>query len=280
MHNLVKTKSGYHCQTCNWDWKSKPYTECPGVPRYDWGCKPDSLKTESDLHKCNLKPKKGVPRSAIIYSMKRGEIDLYDVKDCEPDNPDLPPICAWDAKGELKTVGELKKINLAPDEENKPRAVAWVWDKEIEWGKWIPLYHPDDCGWKAKDNWITKTALRQKYLLSEGWIKRLGDADRFLDNPHGRSAAPIQLFSRQRIEQFLADNAEEYAKWLDKRDKHLAIFEANKEKIFERRNLIKEQTANCLRCASGCTTPQGFLCAIHPMGVQHMPCLDWVERNN
>ncbi|MBO3463824.1 hypothetical protein G7B40_001340 [Aetokthonos hydrillicola Thurmond2011] len=277
-HDLIKTKNGWECKVCVWQWISKPRTECPGVPRYDWGCYPSHLKTEIDLHKVNLKRKPSTQRSAIIFSMKRGEIDLFDVKDCEPDDPTLSPIYSWDSRGELKTIGELKKENLAPSEEIKPRGAAWVWDKDEEWGKWIPLYHPDDCKWQAKDNWITKTVLKKKYLLSDGWIKRIGEPDKLLKNLHYRNAAPTQLFSRQRVEQFLAENAEEYSKWLDRRDKYLAIFEVNKDKIFERRNLIKEQTIKCLRCASGCSTPQGFLCAIYPTGVKYMPCPDWVER--
>ena len=280
-HILEKTRNGYHCQICSWDWASKPRSECPGVTRYNWGSQPDYLKTESQLYACNLKPKKGVSRSACILLKRHGEIDLYNTKDCEVKDPLLPKIYAWDGRSELKTAGELKKINLVPSEGIEPRGVAWVWDDEIACGgKWIPLYHPDDCGWKAKDSYVTKTALKQKYLLSDSWIKRLGQANKLIDNPHGRNVAPIQLFSRQRVEQLLADNAEEYAKWLDKRDKYLAIFEANKEKIFQRRNLVRDQTAKCLRCASGCGTPQGFLCAIYPSGIQNMPCPDWFERDN
>lgn len=42
----------------------------------------------------------------------------------------------------------------------------------------------------------------------------------------------------------------------------------------------REQTAQCLRCASGCAMPKGFLCAIHPMGLElhQIPCPDWTAR--
>lgn len=76
----------------------------------------------------------------------------------------------------------------------------------------------------------------------------------------------------------MAQRAEAYAEWLDKRDRHLAIFEANREKIFRSRNLAKEQTAQCLKCASGISTNQGFLCVIHPMGLNFLPCRDWSSR--
>ncbi|MUH00828.1 hypothetical protein F7734_54590 [Scytonema sp. UIC 10036] len=279
-HDLIKTESGWKCKVCDWLWQSKPKTECPGVTRYNW-LHPDCLKTTIDLQKKNLKPKDENKPDACIYSQKRCFwIWLYDEKNCEIDNLDLPPIYQWNNRGELKTVGELRKINLTPSEDIKPDGVAWVWDKEEECGVWIPLYLTASCNWKARDNWITKSALKQKYLLSDGWIKKLGQPDKKLENRNYRNAAPIQLYSRQRVEAFLAENATEYAHWLDKREKHLAIFEANKDKIFERRNLIKEQTAKCLRCASGCSLPDGFFCAIHPTGVQYMPCPDWVERSS
>ncbi|MFL9467111.1 MULTISPECIES: hypothetical protein [Scytonema] len=280
VHDLIKTDSGWRCKTCDWLWQSKPKTECPGVVRYNW-VHPERLKTTTDLHKKNLKPKDENKPDGCIYSQKsRLWIWLYDEKNCEIHTPDLAPIYQWDNRRELKTTGELRKINLAPAEDIKPDGVAWVWDKEEECGVWIPLYLPNSCKWQARDNWITKTALKQKYLLSDGWIKKLGEPDKKLENRNYRNAAPIQLYSRQRVEAFLAENATEYAHWLDKREKHLAIFETNKDKIFSRRNLIKQQTADCLRCASGCSLPNGFFCAIHPMGVQFMPCPDWRERKS
>ncbi|KYC42055.1 hypothetical protein WA1_18815 [Scytonema hofmannii PCC 7110] len=279
IHDLIKTESGWKCKVCDWLWQSKPKTECPGITRYGWN-HPDCLKTKIELHKKNLKPKDKTKPDACIYSQKSCcWIWLYDEKNCEVDNPNLPPIYQWDDRRELKTVGELRKINLAPSDDIKADGVAWVWDEDEEWGKWISLYHRDDCQWQPKDNWITKSALKQKYLLSDGWIKKIGEPDRRLENRNWRNAAPIQLYSRQRVEAFLAENATEYAHWLDRREKYLAIFEANRDKIFEKRNLIKQQTADCLRCASGYSTPDGFLCAIYPMGVKYMPCPDWQERS-
>ena len=269
------------CKLCGWDWASKTNTLCPGVTRYAWGCQPDTLKDKVSLHKQNLKPKKDASPSGCFYSMKRNNWTwFYDQKDCEIADPQLPPIIQWDDRDELKTVGQLKKINLTPSVETKPRAVIWMWNRDIEWGEWLPLYHEDDCKWNPKDTWITKTQLKEKYLLSDGWIKRIGEPDRLLDNPHYRNAASIKLYSRKRIDNFLADNAEKYAEWLDKRDKYISIFEANRDKIFAKRNIIKDQTKMCLKCASGCSAPDGFLCAIHPMGLLDMPCRDFQERNN
>jgi hypothetical protein len=265
----------YQCKVCLWEWKSKPQSMCPGVPRYAFGCQPPHLKTVIDLHKKNLKPKVGAEVRGCVSTKKFWE-ELFDEKDCEIDNPTLPPVYSWDERGELKTAGELREEGLVPTA--NPRGVAWVWDKEDEWGVWIPLYHRDDCQrGEGEGTYITKTALKQKYLLSDSWIKKLGKPDKLFKNPRGKH--PIQLYHRLRIQQFLSDNATEYAAWLDRRQKYLEVFERNKDKILEKRALVKQQTAMCLRCASGCSTPQGFFCAIYPMGVQYMPCPDWVERS-
>lgn len=286
-HQLMKTfGKQWRCEICKWTWDSKPKTECPGVVRYDWLCWPKHLLTPSDLEKRNLKPKKGTNPVGGYYSRKGNFwLWLYEETDCEINDPSLPEIVSWDDKEKrgLLTTRELRKQNLAPNGE--PNAVAWIWDSEEERGKWIPLYLANNCKWQAKDEYISKSVLKQKYLLSDSWIKRLGEPNRKVENPRSFSH-PINLYSRQRVEKFLADNAEEYAQWLNKRDKYLAIFEQHRDKIVEgqtrhreQQAAIKEQTAKCLRCASGCGTSQGFLCAIYPMGVPRIPCPDWQERN-
>ncbi|MEH2102549.1 MAG: hypothetical protein V7K76_22915 [Nostoc sp.] len=279
-HQLVKTSLGFQCEVCRWEWKtSNTVTTCPGVIRYEYGSNPDHLKSRVNLHKKNLKPKVGTCAAGVIYLQKKGiYIWLYDEKDCEIDDRNLPQIYQWDDRADLQTVGELRKQNLAPIPDTKPDGVAWGWDNDEECGKWISLYRTTSCRWQPKDSWLTKSALREKYLLSPSWIKELGKCDRTLDNPHGRNAAPIQLYSRQRVESFLAERAEAYAEWLDKRDHHIAIFEANREKIFRSRNLAKQQTIQCLQCASGASTNEGFLCVIYPMGLNFIPCPDWSTR--
>lgn len=97
----------------------------------------------------------------------------------------------------------------------------------------------------------------------------------------------MRLYSRIRVEQFLADHAEEYANWMDERDRYVAIFERHKnaislgqERYQEVRRKRKEQQMRCLKCASGCATNRGFLCAIYPMGLEdwQIPCADEVAR--
>jgi len=57
------------------------------------------------------------------------------------------------------------------------------------------------------------------YLLSAKWIKRLGAPDKECTNPHHQKFASMQLYSKQRVEAFLAEHAEEYARWLDERER-------------------------------------------------------------
>ncbi|MFP4101227.1 hypothetical protein [Coleofasciculus sp.] len=115
----------------------------------------------------------------------------------------------------------------------------------------------------------------------------MGRPDLIRENPHHPSWTPMQLYSRQRVERFLADHAEEYSQWLDERDRYVAIFSSNREAIaqgheryLEARSKRKAQQQRCLRCASGCATRQGFLCAIYPMGLEdwQIPCDDFVAR--
>lgn len=277
-HNLVKnSQKEWECKVCKWTWQSKPNSICPGVQRYSWGCQPAHLMDEIALHKRNLKPKKGAKPSGVVYWMRKSYyIEYYDEKDCEINNPKLPPIYQWDNLGEFKTIGQLSKLNLSPVDESLPRGVANVWDYENKTGVWVNLYHQDDC--KSKQEvWITKTQLKQKYFLSEGWIKRLGQPDKLVDHPKYYNAV-IKLYKVERVETFLAENAEDYANWLERRKRHLAIFEANRDKIFARREALKQQTQQCLKCASGCTLPNGFFCAVHPLGLEKIPCYDFQER--
>lgn len=281
-HNFIKTGGSWKCTVCGWEWASKSTTLCPEVTRYDWSTKPPNLKTAVELKRLNLKPKAGDGVKGTVFSMKGGFYWLYDEKDSEIDNPDLPPIFSWDNRAELKTPGELKKLQLEPGD-TKPKGVASVWDKESEAVVWIRLYDPQDC--RERDTLITKTVLKERYLLSESWVKKIGEPDKLTTNEYNTM---VKLYSKRRVETFLAENAEEYAAWLVRREKYLEIFEANKERILsaakvsrekklEEKRILQEQMTLCFRCASGASTPQGFLCVIYPT-VQKIPCPDWTPR--
>lgn len=297
---------------------------------------PADLKDRWKWTLLNLEPKADAqPQGSYRYWHKQsnhdGEwitIEVYHRNDCKLIDSTLPPCYPKDGyPPELKTERELADLNLAPSSA-QPRG---CYIRSIKHRAAYPdvelLYHPDDCQWQPKDRFITKTTLRRTYLLSDRWLKRIGDPDLVRDNPHHEKWSEMQLYSRQRVETFLAENAEEYAQWLSERDRYVAIFEQNKEAIAagraaaiqsrrearlaeleqqraqreaerlewqrrreqlraeqEARWAIEEprraQMSRCLRCISGCATSVGFLCAIHPLGLEddQIPCPDWKSR--
>lgn len=53
----------------------------------------------------------------------------------------------------------------------------------------------------------------------------------------------MHLYSQQRVEAFLAEHAQEYARWLDERDRYVQIFEINRQCIEAGKIKKREQTA-------------------------------------
>ena len=345
-HQLQKNESGWRCAVCNQIWKSKPRSECAGVPVYDWNNRPKNTASRADLERQNQKPTSspvgviGSGKSNWVYLFDRASTELIDPnqlktytwqnrpKDLRTPNqlqrfnlvpgeakpkgrcgsqsgwiylfdpsdkgfeildPTLPHCyrSKEDVPPELKSERDLKSINLIPGDA-APKGCYRYWDREEEMWTTILFYDPADCQWEAADQYLCKTTLKQTYLLSDRWIKQLGAPDRIVENPHHRKFAPMHLYSKQRVEQFLAEHAEEYACWLSSRDRYVAIFEQNREAIQagqararEAKLRVREQMSRCLQCASGCATPQGFLCAIFPMGLEdhQIPCVEWSPRN-
>lgn len=66
-------------------------------------------------------------------------------------------------------------------------------------------------------DYITKSTVKEDYGLTDGMIKQLGEPDKTAPNPHYRSSAPMQLYLRSRVEQWVADHAEAVAKVLARR---------------------------------------------------------------
>lgn len=310
-HDLTKTEDKrYHCTVCGATWKSKSSTNCPGVHRYEYGEVPKDLLLEWDLAPLNLKLKEGAIRAAVLSV---SYYSLYRREDTEFIDSSLPEAITWNERSRrnLKTIGELKKLNKRPKEGVKPTAVARIHDDFKDKYIWIDLYKDEDTEDGVIENkFITKSSLKQNYLLSEGWIKRIGEPDRLVPNPHLRNAAPMQWFSSSRVETFLVENAEEYARWLITRKRKVEIYEENREAIqadaeewrvrenarrhnrsqepnllaFLRdhseqdKNIIEKQVYSCLSCASGCAFNAGFLCAIYPSGPSNIPCPDYCRR--
>src|SRR5574339_387759 len=59
-----------------------------------------------------------------------------------------------------------------------------------------------------KPDYVTKSALKSDYGFTDVLIKLLGEAELIRPNPHYRSAAPLQLYLRTRVEEWVAQNAD------------------------------------------------------------------------
>lgn len=280
-HLFKKQGNGWVCETCGLTWKRKPKKlKCEGIPAIKYDEKPEKSIWDFNLRANNLTARNAEP---IAYHHKpSGRHDYcYKLADCQKWRENVPGlILSKRRKDELgyKTKSQLEKMHLKPID-NARKCAVYYWNRE-EGDNFAVFYHLDDTEFCAIDQFLTKSTLKKVYLLPDSWIKEIGAPDKITENPHHKSFAPMHLYSKQRVEKFLADNAEKYSIWLDKRDQYLKIFEANKEKIFRNRNLIKEQTKQCVQCASSATIKNGVFCAIYPLGlpVDKMPCKDFKKR--
>ena len=167
-HQLLKDGKLWVCEVCKRTWKSKPVSGCVGVECIDWNVTPEGYKSESDLHKMNLKSQ-GLPRY-YHHSMGGNHRFLFDIKETAINIADLPEILTKlqkDERGYL-TVNQLKKHNLVPGDA-KPACVVWFWNRETEMGDWTYFWDKNDCEWQAADDWLSKSTLKKTYLLSE-WL--------------------------------------------------------------------------------------------------------------
>jgi hypothetical protein len=318
-HQLVRTEDKrFRCTACLKEWRSRPKTQCVGVPIYE--SIPKGLKSEGWFASQNLKPT-GKPQGYYCNQY------LYDPTQSEIDDPTLPPIYPYGyaSFNQLKEMGlkseqEWADADRKPKENARPRAVIWINNR------WQHYYAAEDCEWSPKDRYICKSTLKRKqggYSLSDGWIKRLeawmkesGHSVLETENPHYKHAAPMRLYLRSVVQEFLALNAEDYCTWLDKQQRYIELFEQNREAIMQGRQVaeqrriqqieqrrieaqqavgspivaqsfsldlsdadIRKQTIRCLSCASGIITDQGFLCVIHQYELPQIPCPDWSNRN-
>jgi hypothetical protein len=59
---------------------------------------------------------------------------------------------------------------------------------------------------QSASDFVTKTQLRDEYELTDKLIGLIGEPDRTRTNPHYKSAAPVQLFDRKRVETFIVQH--------------------------------------------------------------------------
>ena len=278
-HLLKRIDKEWVCENCGLTWKRRPKNmKCEGIPAIDYQDKPSNSIWDFNFDRNNLVLKKRAKPIAYFHKSSLKHDYCYSKNDCIKDNEDISDlIVSKEEKDRLgyKTIRQLEKLYLKPIDNARSCAV-YYWDKEYGCGGHAIFFHPDDTEFYAADEFLTKTTLKKTYLLSDSWVKKLGDCDKRLK--HEYYGTPIYLYSRKRIEKFLADNSEEYCLWLDKRENYVARA-LPLLKLVESKKLQKEQRKRCLKCASSCMTEKGLLCAIHPIGlpVDKLPCPDFVE---
>jgi len=84
-----------------------------------------------------------------------------------------------------------------------------------------------------KNDFMYKSMVRMMYGLSDAWMTRLGPPDREVQNPHYRSGPPAALYSIARVEEFLAEHADEYAVHLAKRERRSAAAKERSQRAAE-----------------------------------------------
>lgn len=277
--------------------------------------KPDYLYEKEELRFLNRKIIEDTKATACIWRYKEF-IHLYDPEDCELINKNLPP-CHEKKRIPKGLKSEWGWKQAEPLFELKEEAVATgcfiTQAKDFKTYKTVIktvlLYERNQLKIHDKEVFLSKTKLKQNYHLSPKFFELLGKPDKLEENPINEHYAPVQLYSRKRIEKFLSDNAEAYIKHLSKYQKYLAIFEKNKDKLLspESRkkaqatkkvkkkipNVVRQhgwdknnkkmikQSIQCLKCACGVVLNGGFLCAINPyLDLQQIPCQDWQERKD
>lgn len=85
-HQIERSGEHYHCTVCDWLWRSKPDTVCPGVPRYNWGDVPAHLHSKTGLNKRKLQPG-GPPRGCVMNVYDGSYWWLYDERETLPYTP-------------------------------------------------------------------------------------------------------------------------------------------------------------------------------------------------
>jgi hypothetical protein len=271
-HQLVKSEGGRQtCECCYRDWIKKPRSKCLGLPMLPYARQVvdgTRLMSIEDGLRSNLRLRESTKPVAMWESAVIKPSDLLFARDsfieCEPN---FYPIVAWDIKARpgLRTVWEINSKQLELKSGVEPAAVYFS-DYYGSECRWRLLYAISDTQPK-QPKYISKANLQAVYLISDGWLARIGEPDLMLENPHGRYYAPMKMYAISRIESFLSVHAQEYAEWLAGQGKRLDIARAVVAKSEAKSLKLKTQTRMCLKCASHSALLGGACCAIHPLGL-------------
>jgi hypothetical protein len=277
-HELVKTEGGWECQCCDRSWLKKPRAKCLGLPvvpgaaaeslrkGINWQ---DAISIDAAL-RSNLQLKQSTkPIAARRDPLGGPDCDLLFARtEFEVCEPNFYPIVSWDKNHRqgLKTLWEMGSKKLELKNGAKPAAVYFRSSYTDGECRWRLLYRVEDTQ-PVQPKYISKANLQSIYLISDGWLARIGEPDLLLDNPHGRYYAPMKMYAIDRIETFLSTHAQEYAQWLEARGKRLAIARAIVAKSQATKLRIETQTQQCLKCAFHSALLGGTCCAIYPLGL-------------
>lgn len=267
-----KTKS---CRICGRKFKSIPKEDdCPGLEiRMDK--KNETTENMLELLNRHLKPDaKPIAyqdNRVYTYSKKRDLTRyIYSLKDTLITDKTLPRAYknTQDMPRNPISLKQMKEEKLEPKPDTKP--IGIIGNYGLVSGtmtlKWEYYYDKKDTQSGDGLNYITKKTLKSEYSLSEGWIKKLGEPDKIVPNPHYKKSPPMKLYQLLRVRKFLKDNADEYSEWLVKRDKMVLNHRSNLALKGLYIQKLKYQNKLCLKCKFSTFSDDGVLCKMHPTG--------------
>jgi hypothetical protein len=68
-------------------------------------------------------------------------------------------------------------------------------------------------------DYITKFTMKHEYNMTDALIKKLGEPDKVVRNPHYSKAAPMQLYLRERVAKWVEEHPELIQKVIERRTK-------------------------------------------------------------
>jgi hypothetical protein len=68
-------------------------------------------------------------------------------------------------------------------------------------------------------DYITKFTMKHEYNMTDALIKKLGEPDKVVRNPHYSKAAPMQLYLRERVAKWVEENPDLIQKVIERRTK-------------------------------------------------------------
>ena len=289
---------------------------------------PSGYFYESELKIFNRSSAEAAP-SGVVWSYYRKAFNpLYRFDDCAIADPSLPKVYARTKSLHSRYRSRLRPLDIPGGIELIPKELKanYIWTKinpllelsasaEARGCYWdgnclLSLFAITDFQVHNRECFLSKTQIKEIYHLPPSLLKELGAPDEYGEHPLNSSFPRVHLYSRYRVERFIAHSAQAYVSHLV-RYKY-SVGNLNEElEAWSRRALddleVKElrtrigskgkraieqfgwnysepkalqQAEKCLECASSECYPD-FLCAINPFGFDLNSgfCPDYVPRS-